>query len=102
MSKLEELAAAKAKVKELEAAAASEIAANKREQMDVVLDHMKENAISLAELSIYSRIAASKYSSGTDTWSGKGKKPEWVEKVLAAGGKIEDYLTKKPAAAATT
>lgn len=81
-----------------EAAAAGEIAAAKKGTMQEVLDHLQENKITLSELTVFARIANSKYSDAAgNTYSGKGKKPEWYEKALAAGKKPEDLLTHKPA-----
>jgi DNA-binding protein H-NS len=37
---------------------------------------------------------AMKYQSGTNFWSGRGRKPKWVEAHLAKGGKLEDILIK--------
>lgn len=33
---------------------------------------------------------AIKYRSGEHTWTGRGRKPKWVEAYLANGGKLED------------
>lgn len=35
-----------------------------------------------------------KYRSGTNAWSGRGRKPRWVEEHLKKGGKLEDMLIK--------
>lgn len=37
---------------------------------------------------------AMKYQSGTNFWSGRGRKPRWVEDHLKKGGKLEDILIK--------
>ena len=37
---------------------------------------------------------AMKYQSGTSSWSGRGRKPKWVEAHLAKGGKLEEILIK--------
>lgn len=37
---------------------------------------------------------AMKYQSGTNLWSGRGRKPKWVEAHLAKGGKLEEILIK--------
>lgn len=37
---------------------------------------------------------AMKYQSGANVWSGRGRKPKWVEAHLAKGGKLEDILIK--------
>lgn len=37
---------------------------------------------------------AMKYQSGANVWSGRGRKPKWVESHLAKGGKLEDILIK--------
>lgn len=37
---------------------------------------------------------AMKYQSGTNFWSGRGRKPKWVEAHLAKGGKLEEILIK--------
>ena len=96
---LENLAAAKAALAVAETAAASEVAAQKAIVIDEIIEAMKDDNISLAELSVRMRVGSSKYSSGTDTWSGKGKKPAWIEKHVAGGGKLEHVLTNKPKAA---
>lgn len=36
-----------------------------------------------------------KYQKGNELWSGRGRKPRWVEDHLAAGGKLEQLLIKK-------
>lgn len=36
------------------------------------------------------RTVAVKYKLGNDTWTGRGRKPKWVEEYLATGKKIED------------
>lgn len=96
-TKLELIAMKKAELAALEAAAAVEIEANKGVVMHEVLDHLQENNITLQELGQFARVVGSKYTDGKgNTWSGKGKKPEWVTKALAVpGAKIEDFLTKK-------
>lgn len=33
---------------------------------------------------------AIKYKSGNETWTGRGRKPKWLEVYLANGGKLED------------
>lgn len=95
------------KVKELQAqlaaaqeAAADEIRAEKAGVISEILAHMKENSVSLKDLAAAAAVASSKYSSGDKTWSGKGKRPAWLEKALAGGAKIESFLTVKPPAAA--
>lgn len=30
----------------------------------------------------------------TQTWSGRGKRPKWLQEVLEKGGKLENYLAK--------
>lgn len=37
---------------------------------------------------------AMKYQSGSNFWSGRGRKPKWVEAHLAKGGKLEEILIK--------
>ena len=37
---------------------------------------------------------AMKYRSGQHTWSGRGRKPKWVEDHLANGGELDDMLIK--------
>ena len=37
---------------------------------------------------------AMKYRSGANSWSGRGRKPKWVEDHLTKGGKLEDILIK--------
>lgn len=35
-----------------------------------------------------------KYKSGGSSWSGRGRKPKWVEDHVAKGGKLDDLLVK--------
>lgn len=37
---------------------------------------------------------AMKYQSGTNSWSGRGRKPRWVEDHLKKGGKLDEILIK--------
>lgn len=37
---------------------------------------------------------AMKYKQGSFVWSGRGRKPKWVEAFLAKGGNLEDILIK--------
>ncbi len=37
-----------------------------------------------------SQPVAIKYRSGEQTWTGRGRKPKWLEVYLANGGKLED------------
>ena len=37
-----------------------------------------------------SQPVAIKYRSGNETWTGRGRKPKWLEVYLANGGKLED------------
>lgn len=30
----------------------------------------------------------------TQTWSGRGKRPRWLQEILAKGGKLENFLIK--------
>jgi DNA-binding protein H-NS len=39
-------------------------------------------------------VVPMKYRKGMDSWSGRGRKPNWVTSHLANGGKIEDLLIK--------
>ena len=39
---------------------------------------------------------AMKYKSGDQAWSGRGRKPKWVEAHLSKGGKLTDLVIKKP------
>ena len=100
ISKLEEIKAMEAKLEHMRQEAAKEIAEGKKVVMAEILSHMQENKIQLSELSLFARTSSSKYSDGggKNTWSGKGKKPAWVVTALAAGKKLEDLLTVKPAA----
>lgn len=34
---------------------------------------------------------AIKYRSGENTWTGRGRKPKWLEEKLATGAKLEDF-----------
>lgn len=40
------------------------------------------------------RVAGTKYSDGTNVWSGRGKHPNWLKDKLAAGAKLEDFAVK--------
>ena len=33
-----------------------------------------------------------KYRKGENTWTGRGRKPRWLEEHAASGGRIEDFL----------
>lgn len=35
-----------------------------------------------------------KYKKGHDTWSGRGRKPKWVEDHITGGGKMDELLVK--------
>lgn len=35
---------------------------------------------------------AIKYRSGENTWTGRGRKPKWLEEKLATGAKLEEFL----------
>lgn len=100
MSALEQIKALEAQLAAAKAAAADELRAQKAGVIEEILAHMKENGVSVKELSDAALVAASKYSSGTKTWSGKGKQPEWLVKGIAAGATLESFLTHKPAPAA--
>lgn len=39
-------------------------------------------------------VVPMKYRKGMDSWSGRGRKPRWVEDHLKKGGKLEDLLIK--------
>lgn len=39
-----------------------------------------------------SQPVAIKYRSGEQTWTGRGRKPKWLEEKLATGSKLEDFL----------
>lgn len=93
---LERLKAAQAELDAAKAAAATEIAASKNGTIVEIIEHMKENEITLADLLNHNKIAASKYNNGKETWSGKGKQPVWLSKAIAGGKKLEDFVTKKP------
>ena len=34
---------------------------------------------------------AIKYRSGDNTWTGRGRKPKWLEEKIATGAKLEDF-----------
>lgn len=38
--------------------------------------------------------AAMKYKLGSQAWSGRGRKPKWIEDHLAKGGKLDELLVK--------
>lgn len=43
------------------------------------------------------KAVADKYRNPKDpsqTWSGRGKRPKWLQEVLEKGGKLENYLVK--------
>lgn len=96
MSALDKVKALEAELQAARLAAADEIRAEKAGVIAEILSHMAENKVSLRELSDAAAVAASKYSSGTNTWSGKGKQPEWLSKGIAAGATLESFLTVKP------
>jgi DNA-binding protein H-NS len=99
MSILDEIATLKKQLDEKMAAAAVELRAQKSGVIAEILAHMKENSVSIRELSDAALVASSKYSSGTKTWSGKGKQPEWLVKGIAAGATLDSFLTHKAPAA---
>ena len=35
---------------------------------------------------------AIKYRSGENTWTGRGRKPKWLEEKIATGSKLEEFL----------
>ena len=39
-----------------------------------------------------SQPVAIKYRNGSDTWTGRGRKPKWLEAKIASGSKLEDFL----------
>lgn len=39
-----------------------------------------------------SQPVAIKYRDGDNTWTGRGRKPKWLEEKLASGSKLEDFL----------
>jgi DNA-binding protein H-NS len=43
---------------------------------------------------IFKPTVPAKYKKGNDTWSGRGRKPRWLEEHLAKGGKLDDLLIK--------
>lgn len=98
MSILDEIAQLEATLKAKKESAAVELRAQKAGVIAEILAHMKENGVSVKELSEAALVAASKYSSGTKTWSGKGKQPEWLVKGIAAGATLESFLTHKVSA----
>jgi len=99
MSALEQIKALEAQLAAAKAAAADELRAQKSGVIAEILAHMKENGVTMKELSESALVAASKYSSGTKTWSGKGKQPEWLVKGIAAGATLDSFLTHKAPAA---
>lgn len=42
----------------------------------------------------YQPRVEAKYKHGANLWSGRGRKPKWVEDHLAKGGKLDDLLIK--------
>jgi DNA-binding protein H-NS len=102
MSALEQIKVLEAQLTAAKAAAATEIQAAKAGVISEILAHMKENSVGLRDLQAYAKTASSKYSSGTSTWSGKGKQPKWLSDAIAGGKKLDDFLTNKPAVAAVT
>jgi len=100
MSILDEIATLKKQLDEKMAAAEVELRAQKSGVIAEILAHMKENGVSLKDLNAAALVAASKYSSGTKTWSGKGKQPAWLVAGIAAGATLDSFLTHKVANAA--
>lgn len=47
-----------------------------------------------ATLGVYKAAPAPKYKKGTETWSGRGRKPKWVEEHLKKGGSLDEFLIK--------
>ena len=43
---------------------------------------------------VYKPAVAPKYKKGNDVWSGRGRKPKWIEDHLKKGGKLDDLLIK--------
>lgn len=101
MSILDEIAQLEAALKAKKESAAVELRAQKAGVIAEILAHMKENGVSVKELSEAALVAASKYSSGSKTWSGKGKQPAWLVEGIAAGATLDSFLTHKPAPAET-
>src|SRR4051812_9819504 len=96
-SALEKMKRLKAELEAATAEAADQLKAEKIGMMDEIVAAMEENKITLGDLSHYIRVSASKYSDADgNTWSGKGKKPSWVEKAVAGGKTLEQLLTKQP------
>lgn len=96
MSILDEIAQLEAALKAKKESAADELRAQKAGVIAEILAHMKENGVSIKDLNAAALVAASKYSSGTKTWSGKGKKPAWLVAGIAAGATLDSFLTHKP------
>lgn len=54
----------------------------------------RENLGQVPPLRNKTRSVPMKYSSGHDSWSGRGRKPKWVEAHLRNGGTLEDLLIR--------
>lgn len=93
---LDKIAKMKADLAAAEAEAAAEISEQKQGVMAELLAHMKDHQITVPELIVFARSSNSKYSDGKNTWSGKGKKPQWIVAAVAAGTPIANFLTVKP------
>lgn len=94
MSSLERLEQLRREVAELEKSAAAEIAAKKEEALQRITAQMIADQITLEDVTQHLRRLSAKYSDGVHTWSGKGKKPDWLKRAVAGGAKIESLLVQ--------
>jgi len=78
------LSAAVAKVKEL------------MEQTGVKLEHLSDGVKKERKVSVAKEKAIAKYinQNGDKTWNGVGRKPKWLDDLLAAGRALEEFLIK--------
>jgi DNA-binding protein H-NS len=69
--------------------------ARRREGIEKVLSVMSEYGLDLTDLTdrpLYqSRLPAKYQDSAGNTWTGIGRRPRWVQRVVEAGIDIEDY-----------
>ncbi len=73
-------------------------AAGKRDAIADILSKMNEFGISINDIQgkmvpgKAKRSKIVKYRLEDKTWSGKGKKPNWVKAIEERGGRLDDYL----------
>ena len=97
MSALTRLEALKREVAVLEKAAAGEIAQKKLDTVRAIAEQMVATEVTLDDITQYLRHVSAKYTDGKNTWSGRGKKPDWLKAAVARGVKLEDLRVGKAA-----